>query len=31
MASIAPDARLDLDDAVFGENCDRIPFGFSHN
>jgi Cupin superfamily protein len=31
MTSIAPAARLDLDDAVFGENYDRAPFGFSHN
>jgi Cupin superfamily protein len=31
MTSIAPAPRLDLDDAVFNENYDRVPFGFSHN
>jgi hypothetical protein len=31
MTSIAPAPRLDLDDAVFAENYDRVPFGFSHN
>jgi hypothetical protein len=31
MTSIAPAARLDLDDAAFAESYDRVPFGFSHN
>ena len=31
MTSVSPAARLDLDDAVFRENYDRVPFGFSHN
>src|SRR5271163_3855183 len=31
MTSVAPAAWLDLDDAVFGENYDRVPFGFSCN
>ena len=31
MTSIAPAARLNLDDAVFNQNYDRVPFGFSHN
>jgi hypothetical protein len=28
---MTPAARLNLDDAVFAENYDRVPFGFSHN
>jgi len=31
VTSIAPAARLDLDDAAFAENYDRVPFGFGHN
>jgi hypothetical protein len=31
MTSPGPAARLNLDDAVFSENYDRVPFGFSHN
>jgi hypothetical protein len=31
MTSLSSAARLDLDDAIFAENYDRIPFGFSHN
>jgi Cupin superfamily protein len=31
VTSIAPAARLDLDDSVFAENYDRVPFGFSHS
>ena len=31
MTSVSPAARLNLDDAVFNENYDRVPFGFSHN
>src|SRR5579863_7989940 len=31
MTSIAPTAQLDLDDAVFAEKYDRVPFGFDHN
>ena len=31
MTSPGPTARLNLDDAVFSENYDRVPFGFSHN
>jgi hypothetical protein len=31
MTSIGPTAWLDLDDVVFGESYDRVPFGFSHN
>ena len=31
MTSFARAPRLDLDDAVFAENYDRVPFGFSHN
>jgi hypothetical protein len=31
VTSIAPAARLDLDDAAFAENYDRVPFSFSHN
>ena len=31
MTSPGPTARLDLDDAVFSENYDRVPFGFRHN
>jgi hypothetical protein len=31
MTSVSSAARLDLDDAVFSENYDRVPFGFSHN
>lgn len=31
MTSTEPTARLDLDDAVFAENYDRVPFGFCHN
>jgi len=31
MTSMGPTAWLDLDDAVFGESYDRVPFGFSHN
>ena len=31
MTSVSPPARLDLDDAVFRENYDRVPLGFNHN
>lgn len=31
MTSITPTARLDLDEGVFAENYDRVPFGFNHN
>ena len=31
MTTVAPLARLDLDDAMFSENYNRVPFGFSHN
>jgi hypothetical protein len=31
MTSIMPTPRLDLDDAAFAENYDRVPFGFSHS
>ena len=31
MTSIMPAARLDLDQALFAENYDCVPFGFSHN
>ncbi len=29
--SISPSAQLDLDEALFAENYDRVPFGFTHN
>ena len=31
MTSIAPAEPLNLDNAVFAENYNRVPFGFSHN
>jgi hypothetical protein len=31
MTSLEPTAQLNLDDAAFSENYDRVPFGFSHN
>ena len=31
MTSVAPAARLNLDDTDFNEKYDRVPFGFSHN
>jgi hypothetical protein len=31
MRPVAPTARLDLNDALFRENYDRIPFSFTHN
>jgi hypothetical protein len=31
VTSIGPAAWLDLDDAAFAENYDRVPFGFNHN
>ena len=31
MTPVAPTARLDLNDALFRENYDRIPFSFTHN